>query len=149
MKNITKKYTLCDNFFHSAFGGSFLNHIWLIAAASPVFPKAPVALIAQLDASGNLIKDGAVTPDGYIVNTSFSVNDHIRIGENLQLAYRDNPKIDQRQRLDIYSNSIFGALNIQPILPVYDIKGGWAHSFRQYFDHRPVPRSAAQHSARR
>ncbi len=74
LANIAKKYTLCDNFFHSAFGGSFLNHIWLIAAASPVFPNAPVALIAQLDASGNLIKDGAVTPDGYIVNTSFSVN---------------------------------------------------------------------------
>src|SRR5437667_8613584 len=26
------RYTLCDNFFHAAFGGSFLNHFWLIAA---------------------------------------------------------------------------------------------------------------------
>jgi acid phosphatase len=71
---IAKKYTLCDNFFHSAFGGSFLNHIWLIAAASPVFPNAPATSIAKLDAAGNLISDGAVTPDGYVVNTSFSVN---------------------------------------------------------------------------
>jgi phospholipase C len=69
-----KNYTLCDNFFHSAFGGSFLNHIWLIAAASPVFPNAPSSIVAKLDASGNLIKDGAVTPDGYVVNTSFTVN---------------------------------------------------------------------------
>ncbi|HEY4965829.1 MAG TPA: acid phosphatase [Puia sp.] len=67
-------YTLCDNFFHSAFGGSFLNHIWLVAAASPVFPNAPASIIAKLDASGNLITDGAVTPDGYVVNTSFTVN---------------------------------------------------------------------------
>lgn len=71
---IAQKYTLCDNFFHSAFGGSFLNHIWLVAAASPVFPNAPASSIAQVDASGKLIKDGTVTPDGYVVNTSFTVN---------------------------------------------------------------------------
>jgi phospholipase C len=68
------RYTLCDNFFHAAFGGSFLNHMWLIAAATPVFPNAPASAVAQLDAAGNLIKDGFVTPDGYAVNTSFSVN---------------------------------------------------------------------------
>ena len=68
------RYTLMDNFFHGAFGGSFLNHIWLIAAAPPVFPNAPSNVVAQLDAAGNLIRDGFVTPDGYAVNTSFSVN---------------------------------------------------------------------------
>ena len=31
-------YAIEDNFFQSAFGGSFLNHQWLIAAASPVDP---------------------------------------------------------------------------------------------------------------
>jgi phospholipase C len=67
-------YTLCDNFFHAAFGGSFLNHIWLIAARSPVFPTAPSSIVAQLAADGSLIKDGVVTPDGYAVNTSFTVN---------------------------------------------------------------------------
>jgi len=74
MLPVAQKYTLCDNFYHSAFGGSFLNHIWLVAAASPVFPGAPSSMIAQVDASGKLIKDGAVTPDGYVVNTSFTVN---------------------------------------------------------------------------
>jgi|ERR1041384_8196774 phospholipase C len=67
-------YTLCDNFFHAAFGGSFLNHFWLIAARTPVFPGVPATAVAQLDAGGNLIKDGFVTPDGYAVNTAFSVN---------------------------------------------------------------------------
>lgn len=71
---MAQKYTLCDNFFHSAFGGSFLNHIWLIAAASPVFPNAPAGSVAKLDSAGKLITDGAVTPDGYVVNTSFTVN---------------------------------------------------------------------------
>ena len=68
------RYTLCDNFFHAAFGGSFLNHFWLIAAQTPVFPNAPAAVVAQLDGAGNLLRDGLVTPDGFAVNTAFSVN---------------------------------------------------------------------------
>ena len=68
------RYTLCDNFFHGAFGGSFLNHFWLIAAQTPVFANAPASAVAQLDASGNLIRDGFVTPDGFAINTAFSVN---------------------------------------------------------------------------
>jgi phospholipase C len=68
-------YTLSDHFFHAAFGGSFLNHQWLIAAASPVFPDAPTSAIAQLDAKGNLLVDGFVTPKGcYVVNTAFTIN---------------------------------------------------------------------------
>jgi phospholipase C len=68
------RYTLCDNFFHGAFGGSFLNHFWLISAQTPVFPNAPASAVAQLDGSGNLVRDGFVTPDGYAINTAFSVN---------------------------------------------------------------------------
>ncbi len=33
-------YVIADSFFHAAFGGSFLNHQWLIAAATPVFANA-------------------------------------------------------------------------------------------------------------
>lgn len=76
-----KKYTLCDHFFHAAFGGSFLNHMWLISAASPTFPNAPDAMKAQLGADGyplanamGALQDGPVTPDGYVVNTAYSVN---------------------------------------------------------------------------
>jgi acid phosphatase len=66
--------TVLDHFFHAAFGGSFLNHQWLIAAQSPVFPNAPAGVVAHLDTAGNLLTDGFVTPDGYAVNTSYSVN---------------------------------------------------------------------------
>ncbi len=34
-------YAIADDFFQAAFGGSFLNHQWLIAAATPVYPNAP------------------------------------------------------------------------------------------------------------
>ncbi len=74
LASIAHKYTLCDHFFHSAFGGSFLNHLWLIAAASPVYTGAPANIKAKTDASGHMIADGTVTPDGYVVNTSYSVN---------------------------------------------------------------------------
>src|SRR5262249_16106809 len=37
MAKIAKNFTLCDHFFHAAFGGSFLNHQWLIAARSPEY----------------------------------------------------------------------------------------------------------------
>ena len=71
---IAKKYTLCDNFFQSAFGGSYLNHVYLISAAVPVWPDAPESMVAKVDADGKLIKDGAITPDGYAVNTVISQN---------------------------------------------------------------------------
>src|SRR5262249_1468799 len=32
---------IADHFFHAAFGGSFLNHQWLIAAQTPSFACAP------------------------------------------------------------------------------------------------------------
>ena len=62
-------YTLCDAFFHAAYGGSLLNHLWAIAAATPVFRNAPTAQVVALDAAGNVMKNGAVTPDGFVVNT--------------------------------------------------------------------------------
>jgi len=94
---LAQRYTMDDNFFHAAFGGSFLNHQFFIAAAAPVYPNAPASLQATLDASGQLaldpatgkiVHDGTITPIGlpsfsvpgstfdknYAVNTIFSVN---------------------------------------------------------------------------
>jgi phospholipase C len=71
---LAQQYTLADNFFHAAFGGSFLNHMWLICACSPVWPNAPASVVIQLGADGSLVKDGQVTPNGYVVNTSYTIN---------------------------------------------------------------------------
>jgi len=73
MWSYAKSFVLVDNFFHAAFGGSFLNHFWLVCACTPVYANAPDKIKAQLDSTGALIKDGAVTPDGHAVNTIFSV----------------------------------------------------------------------------
>jgi acid phosphatase len=37
---IARRYTLADNFFMGAFGGSYLNHFWLICACTPKYPNA-------------------------------------------------------------------------------------------------------------
>jgi acid phosphatase len=78
-----KQYTLADNYFSSAFGGSMLNHFWLICACTPTWKDAPTKLISnpKYDAKGVLIDpgetlepggggggNGVVTPDGYLVN---------------------------------------------------------------------------------
>jgi phospholipase C len=69
---LAKQYTLCDHFFHAAFGGSFLNHFWLIAAASPKYPGAPASLHSNPETAH--LNDAQLTPDGYAVNTMLSVN---------------------------------------------------------------------------
>ncbi len=71
---LAQAYVLADNFFHAAFGDSFLNHQWLICACTPTWPDAPARIRAQLDAQGVLVKDGQVTPDGYAITTSYTVN---------------------------------------------------------------------------
>ncbi len=84
-----REYTLADAFFQGAFGGSYLNHQWLVCACTPQFAKAPDTMRVRLDSQGKLQKKpdspsanigaaqivsdglgGQVTPDGYSVNTS-------------------------------------------------------------------------------
>ncbi len=45
-------YAIADDFFQGAFGGSFLNHQWLIAAATPTYPNAPTTQNSILDPNG-------------------------------------------------------------------------------------------------
>jgi phospholipase C len=66
---LAREYTLADRFFHAAFGGALLNHFWLICACTPRYDDPPENLVAKLDVNGRMIKDGAVTPDGFVVNT--------------------------------------------------------------------------------
>lgn len=69
---LAQQYTLTDNLFHSAFGGSFLNHQFLICACAPTWPNAPANYISTPNNTSNPAFDTHVTPDGYAVNTSFS-----------------------------------------------------------------------------
>ncbi|HXJ82343.1 MAG TPA: acid phosphatase [Candidatus Methylomirabilis sp.] len=81
-----REYTLADHFFMGAYGGSFLNHFWLVCACTPRDPNVADARKAQLDERGRLRKkptspasvlqgpvevlDGLATPEGYLVNNA-------------------------------------------------------------------------------
>jgi phospholipase C len=69
--NYAKEFTLADNFFQAAFGGSFLNHQWLICACMPVYKDAPAELkVWKSDpVTGKPVSDPSVTEDGYAVGT--------------------------------------------------------------------------------
>ncbi|HEX9363790.1 MAG TPA: alkaline phosphatase family protein [Candidatus Dormibacteraeota bacterium] len=45
-------YAIADDFFQSAFGGSFLNHQWLIAAGTPTWPGIPSSQQSIVDTNG-------------------------------------------------------------------------------------------------
>ena len=55
-------------------------------------------------------------------NTSFNIRNNIRVGENLYLFSRDNPQVGNQSE----GNPISMAYREQPIIPVYDINGGFA-----------------------
>ncbi|QQD54249.1 acid phosphatase [Pseudomonas fluorescens BBc6R8] len=91
--DVAKEFVLCDNFFQGAFGGSFLNHQYLISATPPVYPnaaqsvaKAQIATLQSDDPTDPRLKPldkspasamtgppqfgpSALTPDGFGVNT--------------------------------------------------------------------------------
>ncbi len=89
--SIAKQYTLADNFFMGAFGGSFLNHFWLICSCTPKYPnadtspakprmvtveadgvtlkQAPNSPKSALDGKPKFVGDGNITPDFFAVNT--------------------------------------------------------------------------------
>ncbi|KAA5608908.1 acid phosphatase [Rhodovastum atsumiense] len=91
MWKIARDYVLADRFFMAAFGGSFLNHQWLICACTPFYPNAATspgkAQISVVEEDGVTLKtaanspasareggpkwvnDGGLTPDFYAVNT--------------------------------------------------------------------------------
>ena len=89
--SVARRYVLADNFFMGAFGGSFLNHIWLVCACVPRYPDAdkspakpklsvvenngvtlrlaPDSPKSALDGPPKFVSDGVLTPDFYAVNT--------------------------------------------------------------------------------
>jgi acid phosphatase len=64
---LARQYTLADNFFMGAFGGSFLNHLYLVCACIPEYPNADQSpakgLISELelDAQGSFVRMAPAT----------------------------------------------------------------------------------------
>ena len=91
--DVATEFVLCDNFFQGAFGGSFLNHQYLISAQVPFYPdvanspaKQQIATLQSDNPQDTRLKPlekspasamtgppqfgpSLLTPDGYAVNT--------------------------------------------------------------------------------
>src|SRR5919205_80296 len=95
---LAKEFTLADNLFHSAFGGSMLNHSFLVCMCAFRWPDAPEKVVARLDANGRMLRDGQVSPDGYVINTSRSVYLHAASdsGPKLMVPPQTMPHIGNR-----------------------------------------------------
>jgi phospholipase C len=78
MWQYAQEYVLADRFFQAAFGATAMNHNFLFAGSVPQWPKAPAEVVAELAPDGSLLKDGLVTPDGFIVN-NLSVEEAARV----------------------------------------------------------------------
>ena len=95
---LAKEFVLADNFFQGAFGGSFLNHQYLICACAPEYPNAdtasakPSIAVLEQDAAGRylprlkpaknakrsaldepprFLKNGNITPANYFGDGKF------------------------------------------------------------------------------
>lgn len=66
---LAEEYVLADHFYQSAFGGSFLNHQWLIASQTPMYANGPEELRVKLDKEGLPEKSKPLTLDNFVVNT--------------------------------------------------------------------------------
>ena len=60
--SIAQEYTLADNFFMGAFGGSFINHFWLVCACTPTFLSPPSSLISQTEKNGIKLSESPESP---------------------------------------------------------------------------------------
>jgi acid phosphatase len=95
---LARRYVLADHFFQGAFGGSFLNHQYLICACAPEYPDAatspakPTLAVLETDADGHatarlkvadgspasaldgppkFVKSGNITPYNYFGDGKF------------------------------------------------------------------------------
>ncbi|MGV7240254.1 acid phosphatase [Caballeronia sp. M23-90] len=75
---IAQQYTLADNFFMSAFGGSFLNHQWLACACTPTYPnadKSPAASsVSAVNSDGVSLQVAANSPSSALTGIPKFVN---------------------------------------------------------------------------
>ena len=55
MWKLAQNYTLSDNFYMGAFGGSFLNHFWLVCACTPSTATPPAGRMSVVDPATGML----------------------------------------------------------------------------------------------
>jgi len=155
---LARQYTLADEFFQGAFGGSFLNHQYLICACAPEYPNAdapatgahPTIAVVDKDAGGaylprltlassspasaldgppSYVLSGNIAPKNYFGDNTF------RAVNTMQPAYQPsgNKPLDANGSDLLYANPA-GATTLPPQrqLTVGDLLTGGGVSWKWY-----------------
>jgi TonB-linked SusC/RagA family outer membrane protein len=124
---ITKTNLTGTDWFHQIFKPAPWTQHTISASAGSEKSSYYVSL-SYLDQQGTLINTYNKRYSAR-VNTTFAVKDHIRIGENLWVFWKQNPILGAGNQNE--GNAISLAYRIPPIIPVFDIEGNYAgtHSF--------------------
>lgn len=131
---ITKTDLTGNNWFKDIFKpAAWTQHT--ISASGGNDRNAYYLSFGYLDQDGTLI-DTYLKRYSVRANTVFNVKDHIRIGENAYLFYKENPQITNQNE----GNAISYSYRTPPLIPTYDIEGNYAgtHSFTINNSDNPV-----------
>ncbi len=124
---ITKTNLVGTDWFHEIFKPApWTQHT--ISASAGSEKSSYYLSLSYLDQEGTLINTYNKRYSAR-VNTTFAVKDHVRVGENLWVFFKQNPILVSGNQSE--GNSISLAYRIPPIIPVYDIMGNYAgtHAF--------------------
>lgn len=77
------------------------------------------------------------------MNTVFNVKDHIRLGENAYVVYRQNPGFTNQNE----GNAISFTYRTPPIIPVYDIMGNYGGTHAAHLSNSQNPVAIQQRTA--
>src|SRR5262249_51933600 len=130
---LAQQYTLDDNFFHAAYGGSFLNHQFLIAAAPPPWNQAiPAGFQSRYDPVNHTLADSKLTIDRqYDINTTFGAQTPhpagIPAGQLLNVINDNHPFLPGGVPDPSYTPTIGDRLDTAPGGPISWkwYSGGW------------------------
>lgn len=129
---LAQQYTLCDNFFHSAYGGSFLNHQYLIAAAAPRWEQpVPAGFQSSWNPGTRTLNDANLTIDGqYVVNTTYGAQaPHPAIAAAKLLAPINNVDLSRAD----YEPTIGNRLDDAGVSWAW-YSGGWSNALAGHAD---------------
>jgi len=135
---LAQKYTLADEFFAGAFGGSFLNHQYLICACAPTYPNAdapptgahPTIAVLDKDTAGNYLPQLTTSatspasalagPPGYVLSGNITPANYFGDGQfyavnTMQAPYQPsgNKPVDAAGNDLLYANPA-GATTLPP-----------------------------------
>jgi TonB-linked SusC/RagA family outer membrane protein len=130
---ITKANKAGTDWFHEIFKPAMIqNHTVTVSAGSD--KSSYLFSMNYFNQQGTLINTYLKKYD-VRANTVFNVKDNIRIGENADLVYRQNPGFTNQNE----GNAISFAYRIPPIIPVYDIMGNFAGTHAPFLSNAENP----------